>query len=211
MGDQMVNWGKNDGIKSVMNMTLSSAFSGIALNHSDIGGYTTVTLPIIKAVRKPQLLNRWSELNVFSPVFRTHEGVKPDKNIQVYSNPEEVIKFAFYGKLHFQLKPYLKTLVKEAHETGIAPARPMFLEFPNDEICKDLYSQMMLGSEILFAPVLKKNAKKVKVYLPKGEWIHYFSKQTYKGEKYYKVAAPVGQPAFFIKSGSPVLEVLKMD
>ncbi len=211
MGDQMVNWGKNDGIRSVVNLTLSGTLSGIALNHSDIGGYTTISQPIIRAVRKSKLLSRWSELNVFAPVFRTHEGIKPNLNIQVYSNPKEIINFATYGKLHYSLKPYLKELVAEASKTGIAPLRPMFLEFPDDEKCKNNFSQLMLGSDLIFAPVLRKNSKRVKIYLPKGEWIHYYSQTTYQGEQTYKIAAPVGRPAFFIKKNTQLQKLMNLN
>jgi len=41
-GDQLVDWSKDDGLPSVIISFLSSSFSGIAVNHSDIGGYTTV-------------------------------------------------------------------------------------------------------------------------------------------------------------------------
>ena len=47
-GDQLVDWGQNDGIKSAMTGLMSAGISGFSLNHSDIGGYTTVTYPIVK-------------------------------------------------------------------------------------------------------------------------------------------------------------------
>lgn len=72
-GDQMVSWQNNDGIKSAVVGLLSSGLSGFAFNHSDIGGYCAVNLPIIKYQRSEELLLRWMELNAFSTVFRTHE------------------------------------------------------------------------------------------------------------------------------------------
>lgn len=72
-GDQMVSWQNNDGIKSAVVGLLSSGLSGFAFNYSDIGGYCSVNLPIIKYQRSEELLLRWMELNAFSTVFRTHE------------------------------------------------------------------------------------------------------------------------------------------
>lgn len=72
-GDQMVSWQANDGIKSTVVGLLSSGISGYAFNHSDIGGYCTVNLPVIKYRRSEELLLRWMELNAFTVVFRTHE------------------------------------------------------------------------------------------------------------------------------------------
>jgi alpha-glucosidase len=40
MGDQSVNWGKEDGLKSTLTALNSAAMSGIPYLHSDIGGYT---------------------------------------------------------------------------------------------------------------------------------------------------------------------------
>lgn len=72
-GDQMVSWQKHDGIKSSVTGLLSSGLSGFAFNHSDIGGYCAVDLPIIRYRRSEELLMRWMELSAFSVVFRTHE------------------------------------------------------------------------------------------------------------------------------------------
>lgn len=77
-GDQMVSWQANDGIKSAVVGLLSSGLSGYAFNHSDIGGYCSVNLPIIKYQRSEELLLRWMELNAFTSVFRTHEVSKPE-------------------------------------------------------------------------------------------------------------------------------------
>lgn len=69
----MVSWQNNDGIKSAVVGLLSSGLSGFAFNHSDIGGYCAVNLPIIRYQRSEELLLRWMELNAFNTVFRTHE------------------------------------------------------------------------------------------------------------------------------------------
>lgn len=72
-GDQMVSWQANDGIKSAVVGLLSSGLSGYAFNHSDIGGYCAINLPLIKYQRSQELLMRWMELSAFTVVFRTHE------------------------------------------------------------------------------------------------------------------------------------------
>lgn len=90
-GDQMVSWQANDGIKSSVTGLLSSGLSGFAFNHSDIGGYCTVDMPIIRYRRSEELLMRWMELNAFNVVFRTHEV--STKKIQL------VAKFDFHTSL----------------------------------------------------------------------------------------------------------------
>lgn len=84
-GDQMVSWQANDGIKSSVVGLLSSGISGYAFNHSDIGGYCTVNLPIVKYRRSQELLLRWMELNSFTTVFRTHEVSKTPAICHIFS------------------------------------------------------------------------------------------------------------------------------
>lgn len=68
LGDQLVSWDSNDGLRSVLTGALSSGLVGHAVTHSDIGGYTVETdLPGSEMyyVRTPELLKRWSELSAF--------------------------------------------------------------------------------------------------------------------------------------------------
>ena len=77
-GDHHVDWSEDDGIGAVIPATLSLAMSGFGITHSDVGGYTTVS----KMTRSRELLLRWEELNVFSPLYRFHEGNQPERNVQ---------------------------------------------------------------------------------------------------------------------------------
>ena len=70
-GDQTVDWTKSDGLPSSIVSALSLAVSGMGLTHSDIGGYTGSGL--FGLVRSKELLLRWAEYSMFTPVMRTHE------------------------------------------------------------------------------------------------------------------------------------------
>lgn len=202
-GDQMVSWGRHDGIVSSLIGILSGGLSGISLNHSDIGGYTTIPSPIKDYFRSKELFLRWSELNVFSPVFRTHEGNRPAKNHQPYSDPETIQAFARYGKMHFALKEYFKFLNKEASESGLPILRPLVLSYPTDPNVAGLQEQFLVGEDLLVFPVLEKGEDFVKGYLPEGEWEHIWTEKTYGGGSLVEVKAPIGSPAVFLrKSGS---------
>ena len=76
VGDQDVNWGVNDGIKSVVTIMGHMGLSGYAHQHSDIGGYTDIlTYAGFNVTRSAELLGRWGELAaVSSAAFRSHEG-----------------------------------------------------------------------------------------------------------------------------------------
>ncbi|XP_028766663.1 uncharacterized protein LOC114724474 [Neltuma alba] len=210
-GDQMVSWQMNDGIKSSVVGLLSSGISGFAFNHSDIGGYCTVNLPIIKYRRSEELLLRWMELNSFTTIFRTHEGNKPSRNSQFYSNQRTLSHFARFAKVYSAWKFYRIQLVKESAQKGLPVCRHLFLHYPSDEHVHQLsYQQFMVGSEILVVPVLDKGIKKVKAYFPVEEtssWQHIWTGKVFfeKGSEAW-VEAPIGYPAVFIKVGSLIGE-----
>uniref|UniRef100_A0A803LT09 Alpha-glucosidase n=1 Tax=Chenopodium quinoa TaxID=63459 RepID=A0A803LT09_CHEQI len=212
-GDQMVSWQANDGIKSAVVGLLSSGISGYALNHSDIGGYCAVNLPLIKYHRSEELLFRWMEFSAFTTVFRTHEGNKPSCNSQFYSNHKTLSHFARLAKVYKAWKFYRIQLVKEASEKGLPVCRHLFLHYPEDEYVQTLtYQQFLVGSEILVAPILDKGKREAKVYFPlenkeSCSWIHIWTGKVYNclGTE-AKIDAPLGYPAVFVKSGSFIAE-----
>ncbi|XP_044478347.1 sulfoquinovosidase-like [Mangifera indica] len=210
-GDQMVSWQANDGIKSAVIGLLSSGLSGYAFNHSDIGGYCAVNLPLIKYRRSEELLLRWMELNAFTTIFRTHEGNKPSCNTQFYSNHQTLSHFARFAKVYKAWKFYRIQLVKEAAEKGLPVCRHLFLHYPDDERVQRLsYHQFLVGTEILVVPTLDKGKKKVRAYFPVGEsrpWQHVWTGKIFTRHGCDAwVAAPIGYPAVFVKAGSLVGE-----
>ncbi len=211
-GDQMVSFGKHDGLPSTVVGLTSSGISGYALNHSDIGGYTTISNPLMNYHRPKELLLRWAEMSAFTAVFRTHEGNKPLKNWQVYmaknkdgidsrSDEETVAIFAKIGKIHFALKDYIKLLVSEAASTGLPVVRHNFIVEPDDMRLQEKEYQFFLGDDLLVAPVIKPDQDSVSVYLPKGDWIHVWTNQVFSGNKEISIESPIGKPAAFIRSG----------
>jgi len=219
-GDQLVSWGKHDGLPSSILGLTSSGISGYALNHSDIGGYTTITNPVANYHRSKELLLRWAETSAFTPVFRTHEGNRPLKNWQVYqftnkegfasqSDEETVKTFAEIGKLHYALKNYFTELTLEASKTGLPVIRHSYLVEPNDrEILKFPY-QFFVGDDLLYSPIIKSGQSEVEVYFPKGEWEHIWTGKKFQGNKTYIVDVPLGKPAAFLRLGGKREKILR--
>ena len=159
LGDQLQTWDEYDGIKTALTGLLSGGVSGFSLLHSDVGGYGAavlklggVTLPVV--VRSKELLMRWEELNAFTCLLRTHEGLLPLDSAQFDSDAETLSHFARMAKLYKALGFYRKALVDEAARTGHPVVRHPFLEFPEDPNTFDLRYQFLLGSELMVAPVL---------------------------------------------------------
>lgn len=207
LGDQLVSWDQHDGIKSSVTGLLSGGLSGYAYNHSDIGGYTTITNPIADYHRGEELLIRWMELNAFSVVYRTHEGNQPDNNVQFYSNETTLDAFARNAAIYMAWEFYRDDLVAEAAATGLPVVRHPFIHYPDDPNVYDLrYEQFLAGDQLLVVPVLDPETDTVDAYLPAGEWVHVWSGDVYDGGMTVTVDAPLGQPAVFYPVGSEVGE-----
>lgn len=81
-GDQTPTLDRYDGLASSITGLINSGISGMSINHTDIGGFTTIMTPLFKMTRKKEVMLRWLEYAAFTPIFRTHDGN--------YSNPLEL-------------------------------------------------------------------------------------------------------------------------
>ncbi|MDF2493810.1 alpha-glucosidase [Sphingomonas sp.] len=198
-GDQSVDFTRHDGIGTVIRAALSSGLVGNAYHHSDLGGYTS----LYDNVRTAELLMRWSELSAFSPVMRSHEGNRPDTNLQLDGDAEVLAHFVAMTKVHAALAPYIAELCREAAATGLPLQRPLFLDYEDDAGCWGVETQFAYGRDLIVAPVIEAGAERWRAYLPAGaEWRHVWSGETFAGGATVEVAAPIGQPPVFYRTDS---------
>jgi alpha-glucosidase len=200
-GDQNVTWDEHDGLASSIVGLLSGGFSGIAINHSDIGGHTTLVNPLLTMVRSRELLWRWTELAVFLPVFRTHIGTLQTSNHQFYSCDESFAFFGLMARLHGCLAEYFAHLEEQAALTGLPLIRHTML---HDEaaVQHDLRYQFMLGSDLVVFPIWHEGAQEVRGYVPAGSWQGAWDGVTVDGGCFVTCQAPLGKPACFMRTGS---------
>lgn len=196
-GDQSVDFSRHDGIGTVITAALSSGLVGNAFSHSDVGGYTS----LFGNVRSEELILRWYELGAFSPVFRTHEGNRPDDNLQIDSTPTLIEGFVRWSRVHAALAPYVRHLVAEARASGLPAQRALFLHHPGDRETFTIQDQFLYGADVMVAPVIEAGAVMRRVYLPQGEWRHLWSGKPY-APGWHDVPAPLGQPPVFYRPES---------
>ena len=201
-GDQLVTFGREDGLASALLGTLSAGLSGWPLVHSDIGGYTSVNAYVKDYVRTPELLARWAEYQAFGVVMRTHEGNRPADNPQVFSTLATARTFAHATRIFGALTPYRDRVVHEATRTGVPAVRPVWLVAPGSTAAAS-DTEFFLGRHLLVAPVLEAGATSVRVTFPPGRWVHLFTGRGYAGDRSVDVPAPVGRPAAFVRDGAP--------
>lgn len=198
-GDQSVDFTRHDGIGTVITAALSAGLVGNAYSHSDCGGYTSLH----GNVRSTELLMRWAELAAFAPVMRSHEGNRPDDNLQYHSTPELLACFARWSRVHAALAPYVAALAREAAETGLPLQRPLFLHYPEDRQLFAIQDQYLYGPDLLVAPVIDEGSTMRDVLLPgSGPWRHCWTGEDFAPGR-HRVAAPLGSLPVFYRADSP--------
>jgi alpha-glucosidase len=196
-GDQSVDFTRHDGIGTVLTAALSAGLVGNAYSHSDVGGYTSLH----GNVRTADLLMRWCELGAFSPVMRSHEGNRPDDNLQIDSSDALLAQFAAMSKIHAILAPYVRHLSDEAVATGLPVQRPLFLHYFEEPLFA-VQDQYLFGADMLVAPIIEAQVTGRSVILP-GEqpWRHLWSGRDLQPGTHF-VESPYGRPPVFYRPDS---------
>jgi alpha-glucosidase (family GH31 glycosyl hydrolase) len=147
---------------------------------------------------------RWTELNAFTAVLRTHEGLDPAVAAQFDTNAATLAHTQRFGKVYKGLAPYRKRLVSEAARRGHPVVRHPFLHYPDDPNTHALRYQFLLGPDLMVAPVLDPGADTVEVYSPKdSDWLDLWTgADAGKAGQWLKMAAPLSKPAVFIRKGA---------
>ena len=200
---------------------LHAAMSGIGWWTSDIGGFYEghADDPGFR-----ELLVRWFEFGVFSPVCRLH-GVRVPNGVP-HSAPDGEVDYGrelfrvftdsggdnevwSYGpeleeilrdllRLRERLRSYLGTVMSEYAKTGLPPMRPLPFAFPNDAALRRDQGAYMFGPDLLVAPVLEPSTVERQVHLPEGpDWIHVWTGENYGSGRSATVSAPLGKPGVF--------------
>jgi alpha-D-xyloside xylohydrolase len=194
--------------------------AGIPWWTTDIGGFGGGD-PDDPAYR--ELLIRWFQWGAFCPVFRLHgfrvsrspeyaplhtsgtssEEVFSGGPNEVWSYGEEAYeilkKFLF---LREHMRPYIRQLMKAAHEKGTPIMRPVFYDFPNDERAWDVPHEYMFGPDVLVAPVMFPGIRTRSVYLPAGaDWKDVRSGLIRRGGETLEVEAPLDAIPVFVRRG----------
>ncbi|KAL4861683.1 hypothetical protein BDV12DRAFT_207836 [Aspergillus spectabilis] len=202
-GDQAINWGVNDGIKSSVTVMAHMGLSGYAHGHLEIGGYTTTWDDSGVVNRSAELLGRWGEVSaVASSVFRSHEGNVPQVNAQFYTNSSTYTYFSYNARMFSSLGKYRRRILDtESRTLGWPVLRMPVIYHPDDPQAKAIsYQSFFLGADLYVAPVLDPGRTTVEVYFPgrNETYTHVWSWKMYRGGQTVEVPAPYGKPAVFI-------------
>lgn len=174
-GDTIITW---DSLRFQPKFTAAAANVGYYWWSNDIGGH-------MFGVKDNELQTRWVQFGVFSPVMRLHSTFGPfgSKEPRNYG-PEAARVQGEFLRLRHALVPYLYSAMWNSNEDGVAPVRPMYHDWPGDG--EYTFDQYMFGPSMTVAPIIepldpKTGLGSVSVWLPEGDWVDFFSGQTYFG------------------------------
>jgi len=186
---------------------LNYSMAGLPYWTTDIGGFfrdKTSLNPIFKnQYTSPgfkELLTRWFEFGAFCPLFRIH-GYRSKTEVWRYGKAFEKVARK-YLNIRYQLMPYIYTLASKVTFNGNIMMRPLAFAYPNDKNTWNISDQFLFGSSFLVSPVVHKNARSRKIYLPKGQWYNFWTDKKINGGRKLNVKAPLDQIPLFVKAGS---------
>jgi alpha-glucosidase len=198
-GDNITSWHT---LKWNLRNALSLALSGQSNVGHDIGGFTGPR-------PSPELLCRMVEMSALHPraVMNSWKpDVAPDWQAATtpWVHPEVLPEIKQALNLRTTFLPLIYTLAHQAHRDGSPIIRPLAYEFPDDLRAFDDHDAMMLGEDVLFAPIVSEGARTKTQYLPRhpGGWIDFRTGQIFPGGTEATVDAPLGSPPIFIRAGA---------
>jgi alpha-glucosidase (family GH31 glycosyl hydrolase) len=213
-GDTYISW---ETMAYSLEANIKGGNCGVYWSH-DIGGY----MPQGPAGYPPsgELFARWLQLGAVSPVFRVHAKkaaywtppCNPGDFDQGSRLPWEwgdtVLRSARISiQLRYKLLPYIYTMTRNAHDTGMPLCRGLYLEYPQSDKSYR-FDEYLFGDNFLAAPILNASdegtdAKTSRnLWLPKGDWYDYFTNKLYQGNQDISVIKSLFQFPLFVKAGS---------
>lgn len=141
-----------------MNLTMLPAMSmqGFLYSGADLGGFGSHVTE--------DLLLRWLELGIFTPLMRNHSA-KGTRRQEVYQFTD-VDAFRRIIGLRYVLLPYIYSEYMKACLRDEMLFRPLKFDYEEDTFASQVEDQLIFGESVMIAPVLEQNATGRYVYLP---------------------------------------------
>ena len=160
--------------------TATAANVGYGWWSHDIGGHCS-------GVKDDELMVRWTQFGVFSPITRLHCNESPFNSREPwrYGAQAERIVTRFLALRH-RLVPYLYTMNRRAHVDGAPLVSPMYYDHPDEPAAYTVPNQYLFGDRLLVAPITAPRAPAtqlgaVRAWLPPGRGTAVFTGRPYRG------------------------------
>lgn len=192
-GDNLSWWSH---LKMNVQMMPSLNMCGYLYTGADTGGFgADVT---------EDLLLRWMEFAVFTPLFRNHSA-RGTRQQEAYRFSHED-RFVNVIGARYQLLPYLYSEYMKAALSGTMMFSPLSFVYGKDAMARQVEDQLLVGENIMVAPVYTQNVTGRVVYFPERmkELVFEEGKLT-EGKIFEKgfsyVEMPIGTVHVFLREG----------
>lgn len=173
--------------------------AGFLFIGSDVGGFGANTTE--------DLMLRWLQYSLFTPLFRNHsaDGTR-EQELYRFDNVDVASKMI---KIRYSLIPYLYSEFLKAVLNDEMMFKPLAFDFPNDCMAKQVEDQLLIGNELMIAPIYKQNAQGRYIYLPEEMMLvrmksydDYTTEILSKGHHYVDVA--LNELVFFVRNNKAI-------
>ena len=211
-GDNFSSW---EQLEENLHMVVHLGLSGVPWSGADIGGFGGRRGKYGVAKLKPaaELFVRWLELGALMPFCRVHSVLYGPRQEPWSFSPAVTALSRQILQRRYALLGVLNTLAREAAATGLPIVRPLWMHHavPSSSSSSSAASlaarELLLGEDLLFAPVLEKGARRRQVWLPAGGWVDSRDGAVIvapAGGLVVDVEAPPGAPPLFARAGAVI-------
>ena len=195
-GDNTTSWHT---LRWNQRMALTMSLSGMFNIGHDIGGF-------FGPVPDAELLIRWTQACCLLPRMIMNSWKADGSVNSPWLHPEATETIRDAVRLRLNLMPYLYTLMWQAAKQHRPVLRPSFFHFADDPRCWLDNDEMMIGPELLAAPVFEPGQRERSLYLPRGEhaagWYDFWSGQYWPGGSTVTVPAALDRLPLFVRAGA---------
>lgn len=171
---------------------LSFGLSGFVFWSHDVGGF--IGNPT------PELYARWIQVGAFTSHCRAHG--EPPREPWHYGERTEAI-YRQYLDLRYRLLPYIYSQAVECVRQSLPMLRALVIDFQDDPATENIDDEYLFGGSILVAPVMTPENRR-RVYLPRGAWVDYWTKQAVAGGQWLDVEAPLETLPLYVRAGAVI-------
>ena len=198
-GDTVTTW---ESLAFQPEFTATASNVGYGWWSHDIGGH-------MFGGRDDELVTRWVQLGVLSPVMRLHStnslwmGKEPWK----YRKESEVV-IEQWMRFRHRLLPYLYTLDVQAASLDEPIVQPLYWHFPQRDEAYAVPNEFFFGFDLVVAPIVTPRDKrtglaKVTAWLPPlGKFVDIFTGTVYDGDRELNLYRPLGEAPVLAHEGS---------
>ena len=189
-GDNHAWWSH---LKLSMKQMANINMCGFQYTGSDIGGFGSDT--------NEELMTRWLELGVFTPLMRNHSQSQRAQELYTFQNVDTMRHMV---ELRYALIPYIYSEFVKAVLHNDSYYKPLSFVYEDDQRVYNIEDQFIVGESMMIAPIYEQNCRGRYVYLPEDmKMIKYRSFNDYdevilnQGDHYIDV--DLNEVLFFIR------------